>query len=99
MCIRDRVTLTLETPHGPRELHRAPGCVSSFGGSPHRQEIGLGDATRIARLEIRWLGSSEPQVFTDVPMDSFVRATEGKSELERLERRAAQPGLAAGAPA
>jgi hypothetical protein len=82
-----RVHLVLDTPSGPRELHRAPGCVSSFGGSTHIQEIGLGDATRIARLEIRWPRTSAVQVFEDVPLDAFVRATEGQAELERLERK------------
>jgi hypothetical protein len=81
-----RVRLELETPDGTRELHRAAGAVSSFGGSTHRLELGLGDARRIARLEIRWPRTPEPQVFTEVPLDAFVRATEGAGELERLER-------------
>ncbi len=81
-----RLQVVIETPAGTREIHRAPGCVSSFGGSPHRQEIGLGDATRIARLEIRWPRTSEPQVFADVPLDAFLRITEGAEAFERLER-------------
>jgi len=80
-----RVQLVLETPGGTREVHRAAGAVSSFGGSPSRLEIGLGDATRIARLAIRWPGTPEPQVFTDVPLDAAVRAREGAPQLERLE--------------
>jgi tetratricopeptide (TPR) repeat protein len=80
-----RVKLVLETPQGLRELHRAAGAVSSFGGSPNRLELGLGDATRIARLEIRWPRSEGTQVFTDVPLDAAVRVREGVGELERLE--------------
>jgi tetratricopeptide (TPR) repeat protein len=85
-AIGARVKLVLETPAGPRELHRAAGAVSSFGGSPHVQEIGLGDATRIVRLEIRWPRTPETQVFESVPMDADVRVREGSPELERLER-------------
>jgi len=81
-----RLTLTLETPDGPRSLHRAAGSVSSFGGSTHRQEIGLGNATRVTRLEIRWPRSEAPQVFTDLPLDAFLRITEGADSPERLER-------------
>jgi VCBS repeat protein/ASPIC/UnbV protein len=81
-----RVRVELETPAGPRTLHRAVGSVSSFGGSPLRQQIGLGDATRITRLEIRWPRTPEPQVFTDVPLDGAARAIEGRAELERVER-------------
>jgi hypothetical protein len=80
-----RVKILLETPAGPRELHRAAGSVSSFGGSPHVLEIGLGDATRVTRLEIRWPRAREPQVFTDVPLDAALLAREGAAELERRE--------------
>jgi tetratricopeptide (TPR) repeat protein len=82
-----RVTAYLETPSGPRALHRAPGCVSSFGGSPHRLHVGLGDAQRIARLEVRWPNGGETQVFEDVPLDSWVRVTEGTKAFERLEHK------------
>jgi hypothetical protein len=86
-AIGARVKVVLETPRGPREIHRAPGAVASFGGSPHLQEIGLGDATRIVRLEIRWQGTREPQVFESVPLDAALRVREGSPELERLERK------------
>ena len=67
--------------HGRR--HGA-GCVSSFGGSPRRQEIGLANATAIASLEVWWPTSGLRQTFSDVPLDGFVRITEGRSELEEL---------------
>jgi tetratricopeptide (TPR) repeat protein len=87
MAVGARIALVLQTPAGKREVHRAAGSVSSFGGSPHRQEIGLGDATRIESLTIRWPRTAEPQVFTDVPLDSFLRVTEGAPSFERLERK------------
>jgi tetratricopeptide (TPR) repeat protein len=81
-----RIAVTVQTPAGPREIHRAVGSVSSFGGSPvSRQQIGLGDATAISRLSVRWPASGTTQVFENVPLDSFVRVTEGEAELERLE--------------
>ncbi len=82
-----RVALHLETESGPRVLHRAVGSVSSFGGSPHWLEIGLGQAQRIARIEVRWPDSGEKQVFEDAPLDAWLRVTEGAHELERLERK------------
>lgn len=85
-AIGARIRVVLETPAGPRELHRAAGAVSSFGGSTHRQELGLGDATRITRLEIRWPRSKEPQVFSDVPLDSRLAVREGEPAFTRLER-------------
>jgi len=76
-----RVEIHLSTPQGERVLHRAVGCVSSFGGSPHRLEIGLGDAQRITRIVVRWPRSAEPQVFQGVPLDAWLEITEGSSEL------------------
>ncbi len=87
MGIGARVTVGLETSEGPRTLHRAMGSVSSFGNAPRRMEIGLGDATKIAYVEIRWPTSRSVQRFTDVPLDALVRATEGRDELERFELR------------
>ena len=79
-----RLTVNLETPSGPRSLHRAVGCISSFGAVPRRQEIGLGQATKIASIEIWWPTSGERQKFTDVAMDSWYRIVEGKDEIEKL---------------
>lgn len=61
----------------------APRCVfrwvdtgGSFGGSPHRQHIGIGTATRVATLEVYWPTSDTKQTFHDVPSDSRIVITE-----------------------
>ncbi len=78
-----RIKVEIETPGGGRrEIHRAAGSVSSFGGSPWRQEIGLGDASRIASLEIFWPASGTRRTFTDVPLDTLITITEGASGFE-----------------
>ena len=69
---------------------RNPGFGNHIGGSPHRLEVGLADATRIASLTVRWPRTSEPQVFGDVPLDAFLRVTEGAPGFERLERKRVQ---------
>jgi hypothetical protein len=79
-----RLRLLIDTPQGPRELHRAVGSVSSFGGAPRRQQFGLGDATRIAELRVTWPSSGRVQTFTDVPLDTRVRVTEDSAALEQL---------------
>ncbi len=71
-----RVTVAIQTPNGAREIHRAVGCVSSFGGSPRRLTIGLGDAERIEQVEVHWPASGQHQRFTDVPMDVMIRVVE-----------------------
>ncbi|HEX6882816.1 MAG TPA: CRTAC1 family protein [Planctomycetota bacterium] len=79
-----RVTLQLVTAEGPRTLHRAIGSGSSFGGSPHRLHVGLGAAERIERLEVHWPNGGGVQVFAGVPLDAWVRVTEGQPAFERL---------------
>ncbi len=80
-----RLQVVVETPSGQRSIHRAVGSVSSFGGSPRRQEIGLGDALGVRRLEVWWPASGSRQQFTEVPMDSTVRVREGVAGIELLE--------------
>ncbi len=78
-----RIKVEVETESGGRrEIHRAAGSVSSFGGSPLRQEIGLGDARRIASLEIFWPASGTRQVISDVPLDALITVTEGAPAFE-----------------
>ena len=79
-----RLKLIVETPDRTREIHRAVGSVSSFGGSPRRQEIGLGDATAIRRLEVYWPTSGLRQSFDDVPIDSQIRITEESDRIDEL---------------
>ena len=80
-----RVRVVLQTPNGLRTLQRAVGSVSSFGGSPHRVELGLSRALGVQRLEVDWppprMGT---QVVLGVPMDAFVRITEGRDGFEQL---------------
>jgi hypothetical protein len=79
-----RVEVRISERGGERSIHRAPGCVSSFGGSPARVEMGLGKAERILWMQITWPVSGETDRYEEVPMDARVRATEGAAELERL---------------
>jgi len=87
-AIGARVRVVLATPRGARTLHRAAGSVSSFGGSPHRLEIGLGDASAVTRVEIDWPRSGATQVVEAVPLDAFVVVREGAAG---FERRALEP--------
>ena len=98
-----RVALRLATPDGPRQIHRAVGCVSSFGGSPTgRQEIGLASASQVKELEVWWPRTGRRQVFRDLPMDEQIVLVEGSSQvhrepLKRISFAPARPARAAGA--
>ncbi|MBK8975977.1 MAG: CRTAC1 family protein [Planctomycetes bacterium] len=87
-----RVRVDVDTPAGPRSIHRAVGSVSSFGGAPlARLDIGLGDATRIARIAVRWPAGGMQEV-TGAPLDAHLRIVEGVDGAEPLERPRLQLG-------
>ncbi len=80
-----RVAIVVDTPRGQREIHRAAGSVSSFGGSPlGRLEVGLGDATRIVELRVWWPDSDTRSTYNDVSPGSWIRVTEGAEVVETL---------------
>jgi hypothetical protein len=68
-AIGARLRVVVATPQGERSLFRTVRTGGSFGGSPLRQEIGLGDATAVVRVEIRWPGSDGQQVITGLEPD------------------------------
>ena len=67
-AIGARVTVRLETPAGPRRIHRVVSSGGSFGASTLRVFVGLGDATRITGVDVAWplagKGPAVVQTFT-----------------------------------
>ena len=51
----------------------------SFGANPFRQEIGLGKARQIDRLEIYWPTTNQTQEFLNVPVNQSIEIVEGES--------------------
>lgn len=75
-AIGARIHVLLETPNGPRSIHRTLGTGASFGANPLRQEIGIGDATRIVAVEIQWPGSGTRQRLEGLQPNHAYRITE-----------------------
>ena len=101
-AIGARIRVSVETPNGPRDLHREVSSGGSFGSNPLRQEIGLGDATRVASVEILWPGSGLRQRLDNFQLDTAYEIREGSSLVlatptkpvqlrERTSQRAAAP--------
>jgi hypothetical protein len=82
-AIGARITVTTTTANGPRQETSVVSTGGSFGSDSLRQELGLGDATGIESLQIRW-PSGRTQTFEDVAMDRFARIIEG-GEPETIE--------------
>ena len=65
-----------------RTVYMDVSCGGSFGGNPLRKELGLGKATVIDELTIRWPTSGIVQVFKNVRPRQFVKIREGVDRLE-----------------
>ena len=76
-AIGARIHVTAQTPKGPRDLYRVVSSGGSFGSNPLRQEIGMGDATAVTSVEIRWPGSDTRQTVTGLELNHSYEIREG----------------------
>ena len=79
-----RILVKLQTTRGMRRIFRTVGYGSSFGQSPMRQHIGVGDAREIAEIEVAWPASKSIQHFSKVTVDTAYRIRESDSLLQPL---------------
>ncbi len=86
MAIGARVKIQVTTPAGSRVIHQVVSGGGSFGDSSLQVETGLGDATAIEAIEVKWPATGQTQVFRDVAMDQFVKVREGDPTIVRLTR-------------
>ena len=87
MAIGARIKVTVATTDGERRIFRTVCSGGSFGASPLRQEIGLGQAESIKTIELFWPVSGKTQIFQNVAMDRFWKLREGDSALSPVELR------------
>lgn len=86
LAIGARVKITLDTPGGTRILYRTVSTGSSFGTNSLQLEVGLGDATAIREIEVRWpVKAQTVQVYRNVRINTYLRITEGLEVIEYLD--------------
>ena len=81
-AIGARIRVHVNTPEGPRDIFKTVNSGGSFGSSPLRQEIGLGNATGITEIEIKWPASGMRQVLKGLELDQCYHAWEGDTEAQ-----------------
>jgi hypothetical protein len=80
-----RIEVVLETKAGSRSVHRVVTTGGSFGVSPFRQHVGIGDAERIASVKVHWPVTGKTQVLEGLEAGRWYRIREGKREAEPLQ--------------
>jgi hypothetical protein len=84
-AIGAKIKVVAKTPAGERSIYKTVNSGGSFGANPLRQELGLGDARSIERLEIFWPTTGKTQVLTGLAMDGAYRVKEDAAAAEVLE--------------
>lgn len=86
-AIGARVELVVdERGGGTRTIHRTVGTGGSFGAGSLQLHVGLGPATRVRRVRIRWPDLARSTTsYTDLAVNRFYRIVQGW-EPELLER-------------
>jgi enediyne biosynthesis protein E4 len=79
-CNRDAIgALITWTAGGVKRSQLKTGGGSYLASHDPREILGLGTATKLDSLEIKWpLPSGKVERFTDVPIDRYIRIVEGK---------------------
>jgi hypothetical protein len=77
-AIGARIRVIVETAQGDRSIYKTVGSGGSFGASPLRQEIGLGQAKQVQAVEIFWPTTGKTQVVKGLALDHFYKIREGQ---------------------
>lgn len=80
-AIGSHIKVTFTENGVQRSVYKDVNSGGSFGSSPLRQEIGIGQAKMIDDLEIRWAGSGTVQHFHNVSPNQFLGITENSNKL------------------
>lgn len=75
-----RIRVVVREPDGEHSYFKTVGSGGSFGASPLRQEIGLGQAQSIERVEVLWPRTGHTQIVTGLTMDRFYKIQEDQAE-------------------
>jgi hypothetical protein len=76
-AIGARIKVVAQTNGGERAIYRTVGSGGSFGCSPLRQEIGLGQSRAIIRVEISWPATGKTEIMRGLAMDRCYSICEG----------------------
>ncbi len=79
-AVGSRIKLTFTEDGVQRSVYKDVNSGGSFGSSPLRQEMGIGQAKMIDDMEIRWAGSNTVQHFHNILPNQFLEITENNNK-------------------
>lgn len=84
-AIGSHLKITFTENGKKRSVYKDVNSGGSFGSSPLRQEIGIGQAKTIDEIEITWAGSHTVQRFTNITPDQFLHIKEGSNHMDVIQ--------------
>ena len=84
-AIGSRIRAVITENGETRSVYKWVNSGGSFGANPLRQQLGLGQATRIEQLEIYWPKTDLTQIFKDLPVDQFIEIHEDTDKIQQLD--------------
>lgn len=81
-AIGSHIKLTFTDNGVKRSVYKDVNSGGSFGSSPLKQEMGIGKATVIDEIEIKWAGTNTVQRFRNVLPNQFLQITEGDNKFK-----------------
>lgn len=83
-AIGAKITVKFQEKGKERMLYREVNSGGSFGSSPLRREIGVGQATLIDEITITWPASGITQTVRNVKPNQYIKIKEGQDGSETL---------------
>jgi hypothetical protein len=80
-AVGGRIRIRITEDGHPRDIYRTVNSGGSFGASSLRPHIGVGQATAIDLIEIRWPGGETQQFAGPIAVDASYEIREGDSRL------------------
>ena len=95
-AIGARLTVTVRDGGTVRSMTREVSAGGSFGSGPFAQHVGLGRASGVERIVVRWPVSGRTQTFTDIVADRSYVIREDEDAARPLQPRSFSFGSTAG---
>lgn len=89
-AIGAKIKLKIHDRGQERYIYREENSGGSFGCSPFRREIGIGQAKVIDELTITWPASGVVQVFKNVQPNQFIKISESSNEIQPVSLQTLQ---------
>ena len=86
-AIGAKIKVTFKENGIARSVYRDVNSGGSFGSNPLTQHIGIGQATTIESIEIKWPASNTIQVFKNIQPGETLKIKEGNNSFTKVQLR------------